>query len=50
MTVERSGQRLAVRLVVPPAGFVMYEAAPGLRHLSASGRAEAAGIVDLART
>jgi hypothetical protein len=35
ITVERKGGPLAVRLVVPPAGFVMYEAVPGLRHMSA---------------
>jgi hypothetical protein len=35
VTVQRRGGRLAVRLVVPPAGFVMYEAVPGLRHMSA---------------
>jgi hypothetical protein len=34
ITVERRGGRLAVRLVIPPAGFVMYEAIPGLRHMS----------------
>ena len=29
LVVERRAQRLAVRLTVPPAGFVMYQAASG---------------------
>jgi len=44
ITVERKGQRLAARLIVPPAGFVMYEATTVLRSLSASRRAEALGL------
>jgi glycosidase len=44
ITVERKGQRLAARLVVPPAGFVMYEAISAVRSLSASQRAEALGL------
>ena len=44
ITLERKGQRLAARLIVPPAGFVMYEAIASLRSLSASQRAEALGL------
>ena len=44
LTVERRGHRLTTRLIVPPGGFVMYEAVPGLRRLTASQRAEAVGL------
>jgi hypothetical protein len=33
LVVERRRERLAVRLTVPPAGFVIYQAAPGLDRL-----------------
>ena len=33
LVVERRHERLAVRLTVPPAGFVIYHAAPGLDRL-----------------
>jgi hypothetical protein len=36
LVVERRGERLAVRLTVPPAGFVIYQAAPGLDRLGSS--------------
>lgn len=36
LVVERWGERLAVRLTVPPAGFVIYQAAPGLDRLASS--------------
>ncbi len=42
--VKRKGQRLAARLTVPPAAFVMYEAIAAVRSLSASQRAEALGL------
>ncbi len=42
--LERKGQQLAARLVVPPAGFVIYEATTALHTLSASERAEALGL------
>jgi hypothetical protein len=44
ITVERKAQRLAARLIVPPAGFVMYEAISAVRSLSATQRAEALGL------
>jgi glycosidase len=33
VTVERRSDLLAVRMTVPPAGFVMYQASPGLHRL-----------------
>jgi glycosidase len=33
LTVERKGESLAVRITLPPAGFGIYEAAPGLHRL-----------------
>ena len=36
LVVERRRERLAVRLTVPPAGFVIYQAAPGLDRLGLS--------------
>jgi hypothetical protein len=33
LTVERNGGPLAVRLTLPPAGFAIYQAAPGLHRL-----------------
>jgi glycosidase len=36
LTVERKGALLAVRMTLPPAGFVIYQAAPGLHRLGPS--------------
>jgi glycosidase len=36
LTVERKSDLLAVRMTLPPAGFVMYRAAPGLHRLGPS--------------
>jgi glycosidase len=36
LTVERAGELLAVRVTLPPAGFVIYQAAPGLHRLGPS--------------
>src|SRR5262249_11218816 len=36
LPVERKGGLLAVRMMVPPAGFVMYQASPGLHRLGPS--------------
>jgi hypothetical protein len=36
LTVERKSGPLAVRLTLPPAGFVIYQAAPGLDRLGPS--------------
>jgi hypothetical protein len=36
LTVERRGGPLAVRLALPPAGFVIYQAAPGFDRLGPS--------------
>ena len=36
LTVERKGGLLAVRMTLPPAGFVIYQAAPGLHRLGPS--------------
>jgi glycosidase len=36
LTVERKGDLLAVRMTLPPAGFAMYEASPGLHRLGPS--------------
>ena len=36
LVVERRAERLAVQLTVPPAGFLMCQAAPGRDHLSSS--------------
>jgi glycosidase len=36
LTVERKNELLAVRMTLPPAGFVMYQAAPGLQRLGPS--------------
>jgi glycosidase len=36
LTVERKSDLLAVRMTIPPAGFVMYQAAPGLHRLGPS--------------
>jgi glycosidase len=33
LTVERQGELLAVRMTLPPASFVMYQASPGLHRL-----------------
>ncbi len=33
LTVESCNDLLAVRMTLPPAGFAIYQAAPGLRHL-----------------
>jgi hypothetical protein len=33
LTVERKSDLLAVRMTLPPAGFVMYQASPGLHRL-----------------
>ena len=33
LTVERKGGPLAVRITLPPAGFAIYQAAPGLHRL-----------------
>jgi glycosidase len=36
LTVERRSGRLALRMTLPPAGFVLYQAAPGLNRLGPS--------------
>jgi hypothetical protein len=36
LVVERRGEQLAVQLTIPPAGFLIYEATPGLDRLGAS--------------
>jgi hypothetical protein len=36
LTVERKGGSLAVRMTLPPAGFAIYQAAPGLARLGPS--------------
>jgi hypothetical protein len=36
LTVERRNGHLAVRMTLPPAGFVIYRAAPGLDRLGPS--------------
>jgi glycosidase len=36
LTVERRGELLAVRMTLPPAGFVVYRSAPGLHRLGPS--------------
>jgi hypothetical protein len=36
LTVERKGGPLAVRMTLPPAGFAVYQAAPGFNRLGAS--------------
>jgi hypothetical protein len=36
LTVERTNGQLAVRMTLPPAGFVIYHAAPGLDRLGPS--------------
>jgi glycosidase len=36
LTVERKGRCLAVRMTLPPAGFAIYQAAPGLARLGPS--------------
>jgi glycosidase len=36
LTVERKGDLLAVRMTLPPAGFAMYQASPGLHRLGPS--------------
>ena len=36
LTVERRGGLLAVLMTLPPAGFVIYQAAPGLHRLGPS--------------
>ena len=36
LTVERKGKPLAVRMTLPPAGFAIYQAAPGLNRLGPS--------------
>ena len=36
LTVERKSELLAVRMTLPPAGFVMYQATPGLHRLGPS--------------
>jgi hypothetical protein len=33
LTVERKGGPLAVRIILPPAGFAIYQSAPGLHRL-----------------
>jgi hypothetical protein len=35
LTVERKNGPMAVRITLPPAGFAIYEAAPGLKRLGA---------------
>jgi hypothetical protein len=36
LTVERKSELLAVRMTLPPASFVMYQAAPSLHRLGPS--------------
>jgi glycosidase len=36
LTVERANGRLAVRMTLPPSGFAIYQAAPGLQRLGPS--------------
>lgn len=49
LVVERWGERLAVRLTVPPAGFVIYQAAPGLDRLASSRLAKTAAPAGVLR-
>lgn len=46
LAVERRGNLLAVRLMVPPAGFVMYQAAPGLDRLGSRPSAEIVALAE----
>jgi hypothetical protein len=46
LVVEPRDGRLAVRLEVPPAGFVMYQAAPGLERLGSRPSAEMAVLAE----
>ena len=48
LVVERRSERLAVQLTVPPAGFVMYQAASGL-DLSSSRPARTAALTKVVR-
>ncbi len=47
LLVERRGERLAVRLTVPPAGFVIYQAAPGRDRLASRGSVRAATLTEV---
>ena len=49
LVVERRGERLAVRLTVPPAGFVIYQATPGLDRLASSRLAKTAAPAGVLR-
>jgi hypothetical protein len=49
LVVERRSERLAVRLTVPPAGFVMYQAASGRGDPSSSRLARTASLTGVLR-
>jgi hypothetical protein len=49
LVVERWGERLAVRLTVPPAGFVIYQAAPGLDRPASRRLARTAALAGVLR-
>ena len=49
LVVEHRGDRLAVRLTVPPAGFVIYQATPGLDRPSSRGSVRAATLAGVLR-
>jgi glycosidase len=49
LVVERRGERLAVRLTVPPAGFLIYQANPGLDRPSSRGSVRAATLAGVLR-
>jgi hypothetical protein len=49
LVVEHRGDRLAVRLTVPPAGFVIYQANPGLDRPSSRGSVRAATLAGVLR-
>ena len=49
LVVEHRGNRLAVRLTVPPAGFVIYQATPGLDRPSSRGSVRAATLAGVLR-
>ena len=49
LIVERRAERLAVRLTVPPAGFVIYQAAPGRDRLGSSRSARTRALAGVLR-
>jgi hypothetical protein len=50
LAVERRGELFAVQLTVPPAGFVIYQAVPGLNHLGSSPSAGTAALAGVLRS